>query len=104
MKKTMVFIIMSVLMFSILIGAVEETDVDQTNNLFISLPGTSETGVFYRDGSSKGLLYSQVGDTISSYGYFCIYDSVRPCDANVADDITPTGAGWDIDSVGSWWL
>jgi len=110
MKKSVVFIIILVLMFSILSALVEDTDVAQINNLqnqsviSMNLSGNSGSGVIYRYGSSKGLLYSQVGDTISSYGYFCIYDSIRPCDANVADDITPTGAGWDIDSVGSWWV
>jgi len=107
MKKTIVFSIMLALMFSLLTALVEKEDMNQINNfqnISMSLSENSGLGTIYRYGSSKGLLYSQVGDTLTSNGYFCINDSVTPCDATTADDITPTGVGWDIDSVGSWWV
>ncbi|NIA11091.1 MAG: hypothetical protein GWP10_15535, partial [Nitrospiraceae bacterium] len=51
---------------------------------------------------TRGVLVSQIPDTLSSTGHACQLDSVYPLDADLADDIDPTGAGWIIDSVTAW--
>jgi hypothetical protein len=48
------------------------------------------------------LLYSQIPDTLTAIGYRCQLDSVFPLEADIVDDITPTGNGWRIDSVVAW--
>ena len=52
----------------------------------------------------KGILYSQIPDTITAWGMASQKDSVYPFDADCADDILlPAGTSWSIDSVTSWW-
>lgn len=51
----------------------------------------------------RGVLWSQIPDTINANGYACQLDSVFPFDADLCDDIMPTGDGWIIDSVTTWW-
>lgn len=51
----------------------------------------------------RGVLYSQIPDTISASAYACQIDSVYPLDADACDDIMPDGPGWRIDSVTTWW-
>lgn len=51
----------------------------------------------------RGVLYSQIPDTITGTAYACQLDSVYPFDADMCDDIMPNGTGWRIDSVTTWW-
>jgi len=52
---------------------------------------------------NRDVLLSQIPDTINSANMACQLDSAYPFEADVADDIQPSGAGWQIDSVISWW-
>ena len=52
---------------------------------------------------TRGVLLSQMPDTGAGSGYAVQLDSVYPFEADIADDIDPTGAGWSIDSVTTWW-
>ncbi len=52
---------------------------------------------------TRGVLLSQIPDTSLANGYACQLDSVYPFEADIADDIDPTGAGWSIDSITTWW-
>lgn len=66
--------------------------------------GKQKTFIQERDRiGMRGVLYSQIPDTISATGYACQDDSVYPFDADMCDDITPNGGGWTIDSVTTWW-
>lgn len=52
---------------------------------------------------NRDVLLSQIPDTVNASNMACQLDSVYPFEADVADDIQPSGAGWRIDSVISWW-
>lgn len=51
----------------------------------------------------RGVLYSQIADTIAPQGFACQIDSVYPINSDICDDIMPEGDGWRIDSVTTWW-
>ncbi len=52
---------------------------------------------------TRGVLLAQIPDTNLASGCACQLDSLYPLDADIADDIDPTGAGWSIDSITTWW-
>ncbi|UCC11047.1 MAG: hypothetical protein JSW02_06685, partial [candidate division WOR-3 bacterium] len=52
---------------------------------------------------SRTELYRQEPDPVGATGVACQLDSVYPFEADFTDDIEPTGGGWCIDSVTSWW-
>jgi hypothetical protein len=66
------------------------------NKLLICLPILSMSVL------KADVLYSQIPDTLTVIGYRCQLDSVFPLEADIVDDITPTGNGWRIDSVVAW--
>jgi hypothetical protein len=51
---------------------------------------------------SRDVLYYQIPDTLTAMGYRCQLDSVLPLEADIVDDIEPSGEGWHIDSVVAW--
>ena len=51
----------------------------------------------------RGLLYQQIPDPTVAWGLACQLDTVYPMVSDIVDDIDPTGAGWVIDSVTSYW-
>jgi hypothetical protein len=50
----------------------------------------------------RGVLWAQIPDTTAP-GHACQLDSINPFEADICDDIEPTGSGWAIDSVTSYW-
>lgn len=51
---------------------------------------------------NRYVLYYQIPDTLTAIGYRCQLDTVWPDEADIVDDIAPTGNGWQIDSVVAW--
>jgi hypothetical protein len=48
------------------------------------------------------VLYYQIPDTLTAGGFRCQLDTVWPFEVEIVDDITPTGSGWQIDSIVAW--
>jgi len=52
---------------------------------------------------SRDILWSQIPNPAVALGLACQLDSVYPFVADCADDVIPTGSGFAVDSVRSWW-
>src|SRR4030042_6660226 len=51
--------------------------------------------------TNRALLYEQVGDTAAGNAYACQMDTVYPFEADLVDDVVPTGT-WNVDSGQMW--
>lgn len=86
--------------------AAEDTDAtDATNNIELTPTTQNPNPTNFRpiNDVSRLVLWSQIPNPSVALGLACQLDTVYPFVADITDDVVPTGSGFAVDSVRSWW-
>ena len=105
-RNAILFSLCFLLMFTPVLFATSNADVAPNQKVLTKISSSAIIPSHHLANTLKGtrgVLLSQMPDTLLAAGCACQLDSLYPLDADIADDIDPTGAGWSIDSITTWW-